>query len=270
MKKLFTLTIILLISVSIFADNFPIGSNSAGMAYSSVTLRDVWAVYNNQASLAHLEGISFGAYYENRFGLKEFGIKSVAATFSTKPGTFGLSYTYYGFDQFNENKFGLSYGMQLAKFLSVGIQIDYFLINQNPEYGNIHAIAGEVGILAEPIEDLFIGAHVFNPWRAKISIFQDERMPTIFRIGAGYNFSDKVTLTIETEKDLDEKAVFKAGLEYNIVSNLFLRTGIETSSPIYSYAFGVGYKFKGISLDIAVNKHPVLDYKTSVSLAVNF
>ena len=94
-------------------------------------------------------------------------------------------------------------------------------------------------------------------------------MPTIFRIGLGYNFSDKVTLTIETEKDLDMKPVFKAGLEYNIIANLYLRTGISTTSPIYSYAFGVGYKFKGISLDIAFNKDPVLDYKTSISMCIN-
>ena len=270
MKKILTLIIIISFSTATFSQNFPVGANSAGMAYSAVTMQNIWSIYHNQAGLAYVDGFAFGVHYENRFGLKEFGVKSVACSYNTRPGAFGLTYTNYGFEQFSQNKFGLAYAIKLAEFISVGIQIDYFLINQEAYYGNIHAFVGEIGILAKPTDNFFIGAHVFNPWRTKVSVYDDERMPTIFRIGAGFNFTDKVTFTIETEKDLDQKAVFKTGLEYNIVSQLYLRTGISTNINYYSYAFGIGYKFKGISLDLAINKHPVMDYKTSVSIFVNF
>ncbi len=269
MKKTYIFLIILIYPFLSFADNFPVGANSAGMAYSTVAVPSIWSIYSNQAGLAHLDGYSFGVHYNNNFGLKEFGVKSSVFAMNSKAGAFGLTYTNYGFSQFNENKFGLAYALKLSKYLAVGFQMDYFLIQQSAYYGNISTVAGEVGLLAKPTKKMFIGAHVFNPWRAEISEYESERMPTIFRLGMGYQFSEKLLFTIETEKDLELKPSFKTGIDYNLVSQLFLRSGIEINGRDYAYAFGMGYKYKGVSLDISANKHPVLDYNTAISLHVN-
>lgn len=268
MKKILLFLLIVLPYLA-KSDNFPVGANHAGMAYSTVAVADMWSIYNNQAGLAHLEGISFGAHYNNTFGLKEFGVKSAAFAFNSKPGTFGLAFTNYGFSKFNENKFGLAYALKLAKYLSVGFQMDYFLIQQDSYYGNLSFVAGEIGLLAKPTDKMSIGAHAFNPWMAKMGTLEDERLPTIFRLGMSYEFSEKLLFSLETEKDLDMKPVFKTGIDYNLVSQLHLRTGIKTYESDFYYAFGVGYKLKGFQLDLAVNKHPVLDYQTAISLIFN-
>jgi len=269
MKKTYTFLILLILPFISFADNFPVGANSSGMAYSTVAVPSLWSIYSNQAGLAQLEGYSFGVHYNNTFGLKEFGVKSSAFAMSSKAGAFGLTYTNYGFSQFNENKFGLAYALKLSKYLSIGFQMDYFMIQQAAYYGNINTVAGEIGLLAKPNEKMYIGAHVFNPVPAQISEYENERMPTIFRLGMGYQFTEKLLFAIETEKDLEQKPSFKTGIDYNLISQLYLRSGIEITGKDYAYAFGTGYKFKGVSLDLSVNKHPVLDYNTAVSLHVN-
>ncbi len=270
MKKSSTLLIALIYSFYLFADNFPAGANSAGMAHSTVAVADIWSVYHNQAGLAYLDGFSFAAHYDNTFMLKEFAVKSAAFALNTKTGAFALAYTNYGFSKFNENKFGFAYALKLAKFLSVGFQIDYFLLQQPAYYGNISTVAGEIGLLAKPTKKLSIGAHVFNFWQAKLNEYEDERLPTLFRIGLAYHFTEKVLFTLETEKDLEQKPTFKTGLDYNLIAKFYLRTGLYINSTDYSYSFGVGYKYKGVALDMAVNKHPVLDYNTAISLLVNF
>ncbi len=269
MKKTYIFLLVLILPFVSFADNFPVGANSSGMAYSTVAVPNLWSIYSNQAGLAHLDGYNFGVHYNNTFGMKEFGVKSTAFAMSSKAGAFGLTYTNYGFSEFYENKLGLAYALKLSKILSIGFQMDYFMMQQSAYYGNINTVAGEIGLLAKPNEKMYIGVHVFNPWRAEISEYESERMPTIFRLGMGYQFTEKLLFTIETEKDLELKPTFKTGVDYNLVSQLYLRGGMQITGKDYAYAFGTGYKFKGVSLDLSVNKHPVLDYNTAVSLHVN-
>ena len=93
-----------------------------------------------------------------------------------------------------------------------------------------------------------IGAHVFNPTRSKISDYNDERLPTIIRFGGDYDFSDKVKVAVETEKDMAQKAVFKAGIEYKPVKEFYLRAGIGTNPTLTCFGFGINLKNFKISV----------------------
>jgi len=266
--KLFLLLFLIIANISIiYADNYPTGANSSAMANSTVAVPNIWSSFHNQAGLDYLEGITFGTHLQNWFGLEELGVKSVAFAIPTNSGTFGLDYTYFGFSAYNEMKMGLAYAKKFTDIIAVGIQLDYFNIYQQAAYGNVGFAVAEIGILSEPIENMKIGLHVFNPWRASVNEY--EKMPTIFRLGMGYTFSEKVLFTLEVEKDMDiSKPTFKSGIEYNMVSNLYLRGGISTN-PITN-AFGIGYKVKGIGIDIGFFKHQYLGYNASVSMFYTF
>jgi hypothetical protein len=136
------------------------------------------------------------------------------------------------------------------------------------EYGQKGIAAGEIGILAEPVDNLFIGAHVFNIWHSKLSTYENEYLPTIFKIGSSYNLYEKALLSIEFEKDLETDLIFKTGLELELVKELYFRAGIATNPTIYS--FGLGYTFQSFELNIAFSKHPVLDYSPSLSIIYTF
>ncbi len=263
--------IIILLSVNFAnADNYPTGASNLSMGNTGVAIQNLWSSYHNQAALGFFEGMEAGIYYENRFMLPEFGLKSMAFNMSLPTGTIGINLSSFGYKNFSDNKVGLAYGMKLADFIAVGIQIDYFLIHQQSYYGNLGTVSGEIGIYATPFEDFYIGAHVFNPWRSKIAEYQNERLPTIFTLGIAYNFSEQMLFTAETEKDLDFPAIFKTGIEYEPVENFKLRTGVSFSKKNFFPAFGIGYEIKNISLNLSFESHPVLGMKSGLSISYKF
>jgi hypothetical protein len=96
----------------------------------------------------------------------------------------------------------------------------------------------------------------------------DERVPMNFRLGAQYDFSKKVRIAIEGEKDLELPAVFKAGVEYLPVEQFAIRVGVGTA-PFHA-DFGLGLRLKFLHFDIAGSVHPVLGFSPKASLSYRF
>lgn len=269
----FLLTILPALTLQAGSDNYDIGARSGGMANASVTLSDLWSVHHNQAGLARLEKISAGIYYENKFLLSNLGLKAAAVaipvtgTESTR-GVFGISISYFGYSLYNDSKIGLAYAKSFGDNFSAGIQLDYLSTRIGDDYGKKGAVAVEGGIQARLSDNLSIGAHIFNPTRTKIAIYDDERIPTIMRFGVDYTFSEKVFVSIETEKDIDFKPVFKAGLEYRAIEELYLRTGISTNPTLNTFGFGLN--LKQFTFDFAVSIHQVLGFAPQLSLTYIF
>lgn len=270
MKRIIFLVFFVFSGTFVFCDNYPTGASNLGIGGSSVAVNNLWSSCHNQGSLGYFEGIQAGIYYENRLFLPEFGLKSAVFAMNLKPGAIALNFSSFGFSKFSDNKIGLAYGLKLADFIAVGVQIDYFIISQDSYYGNISAFSGEIGIYANPFENFYIGAHVFNPWRTKIAEYQNERMPTIFRLGVAYDFSEKVKTSVEVEKDLDNPAIFKTGIQYEPIKNFVLRTGVAFSENNFYPAFGLAYTFKNITLDVAFQSHTLLGMKSGASLSYRF
>lgn len=270
MKQIFSFLLVAVFFISAKADNYPIGANSLGMANSTVAIPSLWSVYHNQAALAMLEGMNVGVYYDTRFNMQEFATKSLAFSASTSHGTFGFDFTSFGFSAFSDNKIGAAYSLKLADKIAAGIQLDYFFIHQEAYYGNLSTISGEIGIIAMPVDNLYIAAHVFNPWRAKIANYQDERLPTIFRVGVSYHFNDAFDGSFEIQKDLQYSALFKAGMQYEIFKNFMLRGGLSFDNKNVYPAFGIGYTYNDITLDIAFENTYLLGNKTGIGLSYKF
>lgn len=264
------LLVILFAPFTVFGsgENFHIGGRSAGLGHASVTLSDLWSVHHNQAGLGLLENAQAGFFYESRFMLSELSLKGAAAVIPTKSGTFGLSVSSFGYSLYGENKYGLAYGRKLNSKVSVGVQLNYHNIRIAENYGNKNTLSMEGGLLAQLTTKLSLGAHIYNPTRAKVSDYDNERLPTIYRFGMNYKFSDKVFIAAEAEKDVDHNAVFKVGVEYHVMEILYLRGGIATN-PVYS-SFGFGIELKQFKLDIASEFHQVLGHTPQLSLLYTF
>ncbi len=262
--------VILLYSIASKAsnDNNPIGGRVAGMGYSGVTISDPWSVHNNQAGLGYLKSITAGIYYENHFLVKELSTKSATFVLPTQSGVFGLDMNYFGFDKYNETKVGLAYGKAFGEKISAGIQFDYLNTHIADNYGNKGAVTFEIGIISKLTKSLIIGAHVFNPISVKIADYNDERIATIIKLGLSYNLSNKVLVLVETEKNINYKPNFKAGLEYHVIKEVYLRTGISTNPT--QNTFGIGIELKKLKIDIASSYHQVFGFSPQVSLLYNF
>ncbi len=259
-NKLLLFTLNITISIALFAgnNNHPVGARAGSMAGASVTLSDVWSTYHNQAGLAHLKGFSAGVYYENRFAVKELSTKGAALAMPYKNGAFGLSVTQFGFSLYNENKVGLAYSQKFGEVFSAGVQMNYLGTFIGEGYGQKHTVSAELGVLANLTKDLMIGAHIYNPTRTKLADYNNERTPTIFRLGLNYRFSKQVFITAETEKSTYLKPVLKAGLEYKFNDYFYLRTGVANNPNII--AFGFGINMQNFQFDFGASHHSVLGY----------
>ncbi|PLX23631.1 MAG: hypothetical protein C0597_00810 [Marinilabiliales bacterium] len=237
---------------------------SAAMANTSVTLTDVWSIYHNQAGLGYLQNISIGAFHQSGF-IKEQNIHGISFALPTKTGTIGASYSYYGFSQYNEMQAGLAYGKSFSKYFAIGLQLNYLNTHIAGNYGNSNSVNFEIGILSQPIDNLLVGVHVYNPSRSKMG---DEEILTIFNLGASYLFSDKVLFAVGTEKDLDHDAIFKAGLDYKLIEYVSLQAGISTNPSKYS--FGIGIHYININGHVGFSKHQTLGFIPSFTLSYGF
>ena len=271
MKHVLLFVSFLTFSVSSFGQtsDFPVGARSAGMANASVALSDIWAVNHNQAALVGIEQAGVAAYYENRFLLSNLNLQGATAVLPTpKVGVFGLSYARFGNKLYNQSRYSIAYGKRLWKFLSVGIQISYLNTHIEENYGDRHSFIAEIGLLSQVTPKLRVGFHAFNLTRTKLANAFDERVPMNFRLGAQYDFSDKVKVAVEAEKDLELPAVFKVGVEYFPAKKFAIRVGIGTQ-PFHA-DFGLGLKLKNVHFDIAGSVHPILGFSPKASLAYRF
>jgi hypothetical protein len=274
MLKIFIRSFLFLLLVSVGTtvkaghENFPLGARQAGMGSTGVAYPDIWSATHNQAGLALLDRPTFGLFYENRFTLKELGLKAGVFAYPTSSGTFAIDLMQFGYSKYSESQIGLAFAKSLGNKFSAGIKFDYLNTFFSEEYGNKGTFIAELGLLAKPLEHLYIGGHIYNLNRAKIAAYNDEKIPTILTVGIAYEFSEKVICTVEVEKDLDYKAIYKVGMEYRFLQNLFLRAGV-TSNP-NQMSFGIGYSFKRIKADISFSSHQVLGISPHVGFSYEF
>jgi hypothetical protein len=240
------------------------GANVAAMAGTGLSNQDVWSGFHNQAGLAHLESFSAGVFAENRFAMKELGDKGVAIGLPVRNGAFGINFRSFGYSAFSNSKASLAYAMKLTDKFSLGVQLNYHAIRIGENYGKAQTFSVEGGFLYQMTEQLSVAGHVYNPTRAKLAEFNDERIPSLFRFGLGYKFSDKVRMNAEVRKASDAQANLRVGLEYWVIEPLAVRAGFGTDPA--RYTFGFGYRLKDFQLDVAAGYHLLLGFTPQLSL----
>jgi hypothetical protein len=124
--------------------------------------------------------------------------------------------------------------------------------------------------MAEPVDNLRVGFHVYNPTGASIPKMRDEKVPVILRAGLGYHFGERLFLGVETEKDLDiVKPEYKLGLEYRIVDYIYARMGIMLQEYV-EHSFGIGFQMIGFHASLAFSYQQLVGYTPYFSLQYAF
>jgi hypothetical protein len=251
-------------------ENFQLGARSAALGGTSACLSDIWAVGNNQAGLGYLKNITLGAYYDNKFLLKDLNTGAAAVAFPIKKmGVLAVSYVQTGSKLYKESKYGFAYARAFGENISIGIQLNYQRVFIGEGYNQRKGFfTGEVGLQAKVLKNLTLGAHVYNPTLTKMTDYNNERIPVIFKLGLLYRFSEKVFIAVEGEKDLDYKPYLKFGIEYAPVKQVFIRTGISTNP--FQNGIGVGLKFGGLKIDVSSTIHPQLGVSPQMGLSYLF
>jgi hypothetical protein len=239
------------------------GARDAGLANSTLALESTWSVFHNPAGMAGLTTFSFGLNYESRFAITQLQTSSFASTMPVRFGSFGLAGSYFGSTLYNEQKYAFGYARSFAGKIKVGMLCDYFSVNLPEGYDNAQALAGELGLIAHPIENLNIACHIFNLTGSKFNTSYAE-LPVTFTTGAAW-VSKNYLVSTQIQIPSNEKPELSVGSELTIVRNLAVRLGVSTLESM-SYTVGIGFNPSRISVDLALAHHPVLGYSTFFTL----
>lgn len=246
-------------------ENFT-GARSHALGKIASLHQDLWNAENNPAGLGFQKQMGGGIAYDSPFLMNQIAYKSAVFAYPTNSGAFGLSIGQFGYSQYSENKLGLSYGQRLSKTFALGVQLNH-LSTQIAEgaYGSSSALSGTIGLMAKINDEFSLAAVVINPNRAKRSTDQDERYPTLLKVGLAYSFSEKVRLLSEVVKDIDFDASMRVGVEYHAIDILYLRLGYATNPALSTFGFGI--KFKYFQFDFASGFHSTLGFSPKLSLS---
>ena len=237
------------------------GGRAAALGNASVALAgEVWSMGNNVAGLSEIQQRTVGFYAENRYfsAALNVGALTVAIPLGMAPqavetpaagaapvvrgwarhGVVAVEAQRFGGALYNETRVGAGYGYRLGQ-ISLGGRIDMLQVSIEG-LGSRRVALGTLGGQIEIVpRRLSFGASLYNLTQTRLASYQDERVPTVLRAGLAYRPSAQLLLLVETEKDVERDANFKAGLEYRPVPMLAARLGLATLTEQASAGLGV-------------------------------
>jgi len=232
----------------------PLSAVYLNLSAYSTQHSDVFSFVNNQAALAQTKNAHIGFYSEDRFLLQQTTIYTTALALPTDKGDFGIDIRYAGFKNFNEDQIGLAYARNLGKKIDVGAQFNYYSC-RIPSYNSASAVSIELGAIAHLTDQLNLGMHVYNPVGGNF-YGTDEKLPSIFTVGMGYDASEVFYVSTEIVKEEDFPASINAGVQYRFQKRFFARAGIASATSSNYVGFGVAWN--SFRMDISVSWHPQL------------
>lgn len=240
---------------------YPIGARSWAMGNSLVAVADRHSIFNNPAGLGFLQNSFVNTSYHSRFGVSGLQTISISGNYNLKPVNIGFGIDRFGDKLYNEQRLGLALGKGIGRF-SLGVKVNYLqAVIEN--LTSRKTFLTEFGVISKISSKLHAGFHVSNLTGGKL--FETQVIPTIIRLGMGFLPSKQILITVEAERNLNLPTIVKAGLEYQIIQNVYLRTGIM--SKINNAHFGIGFAKKNLIFDYAANTHQSLGFSHHISLS---
>lgn len=223
------------------------GARASGLGYASSCLSDEWSIFNNIGALATLKDVKVGFTYDAHPSFKPFNKAAMVFVIPLEVGVAGLGVYRTGDNLYNEqiltagfsSKFGLA---------SLGIKLNYIQYNVDG-FGRKGVFSLSFGGVAELTPRLSVGAYIVNLNQPKLSIIDDNRLPTQLIAGISFKASGKVIIATELEKDLDYPLMWKSGMECQIHKKFTVRTGFNVS-PTGGF-MGFGFNPRKFTLDYA-------------------
>lgn len=234
--------------------DFSMGARSTGMAGSSITIGDAWALFNNIGGLSYHTEQSAFISYQSKFGISELSSMAAGYVHPIWNGTAGIGFYRFGSAQLSEQKAQLGFSNQFG-IVSLGLNVGVYQINIEG-FGSNQSLIIDFGGQARLTEQLYFGAHVSNLNQAKLSKETGELVPTFMKTGLSYRPHENLMLNAEVEKSIDADAFLKIGLEYKIIDQVSIRTGIATNP--FNSAFGVGFHPRKFIIDYSFQNDPTL------------
>lgn len=229
-----------------------IGARAGGMGYNAACLQDDWSLFNNVAGLSFVKKATLSSSYDARPQLQGANRMAFVANLPVSIGTGALGFYKFGDDVYNEQKASLGFSNRLG-LASLGASINYLQF-QALGFGTKSLLTLNLGGIVSLTPDFFIGAHIQNVNQPVLSESTQERVSTLLTLGLGFAPTEKVWLGSEVQKEIENKSVYKLGVEYKPVKKFAIRTGFNLR-PDKLFA-GLGFISHRLTIDYSYEYAP--------------
>lgn len=245
----------------------PVSDAYTGIGAYSQHAIDAFSFLNNQAALAKVKNAEAGVLAEKRFLLDELSAYTAALVLPTHAGNFGFRTNYYGHSDYNESVIGLAYARNLGSRMDLGVQFNYNRVLVSG-YGSASVVSAEIGTIIHVSQQLHTGIHINNPVAMKFGKNSEEKLPSVYSFGIGYEPSSKSLLNLEIVKEDDEPVTVNAGFQYRPMEQVVVRAGI--SSATSQVWMGAGVLWKNFRIDVMSSYHSQLGLSPGLLFLMNF
>lgn len=218
------------------------------------------------ASMALHTASSLQVYAQNKATLPQLGLYNIAMVYSNKYVNVGIKGFFHGFGAYNEFSVQASFGHFFKPYIAIALQAEYNGLYQSPKEGYLHIGCVSLGMQVFPFKNMRVGFSVYN---VSFSAFTTEtaniRLPVIFRLGMGYHIAQKVLLTAEVHKAIDQPFAYSVGIDYQVIKLLAIRTGLYICEDL-TPSLGIGFTFHRFCLDVGVQYHFSTGLNTAIGL----
>ena len=246
-------------------EELPVGGKSIAMgsAYVAVALGPECLVYN-PAGASLSKAFTLSLFVSRPLGLRELTYGTISAVLPSKLGHFSLLLQHFGYNLYQETTFALGCASHYRYKFNYGIlvRMNRFYIK---DYGSTHTLVINMGCLLTISKMICIGLSVTNLNQSR-SPGENGFPVQMTRFGICYRPLDKVTLSIEFDKEPRFPIELKAGIEIVAHKAVCLRCGIGRDPSFFSY--GIGLKWNFFTIDYATTSHPVLGFTHQGSCTV--
>jgi hypothetical protein len=237
------------------------GASAAGKGNATVAQADAWAMQYNVGALAGVQQLSVAAGIQTRFNLPELSTTALVLAVPTAVGVVGGSVSRYGLGPYHLTEASVGFAHKI-RLVSIGVQ-GSFVQSATTGFGSTLVPVLSVGGTAELVPTLQLGAYVYNITQSSLKKEIGQYLPTLLRAGLQWQAANSLQLAIETEKDVDFPARFKAGVEYRVKPFLAVRTGLSTQ-PVNLHG-GLGLRPGNFRFDYAMEHHAYIGLMHHVS-----
>ena len=225
----------------------------------------------NPAVLAVKTQSKLYAGYYNRYSLSELATVGGGFYFVNDILPTGIDITSFGYDEYRESLFRLSMGKQIARQWTVGIAIQYVMLQSELFEENSGRISSDVGITFRPAENLLTGLSILHLPSVKVgdkSVENDHIAPYSVQFGFNWEVINTMLIIGSINNSKEDAVAGTFGMEYMPFDDFKIRVGIKTSPLMPS--LGVGYRIAGLDIDTGMIYHSILGVSMGFGISFSF
>jgi hypothetical protein len=211
------------------------------------------------------------ANYYNRYSVNELATVSGGFYYLNNILPVGIDIASFGYDEYRESLFRLSMSKQIAKNWSLGVAVQYALLQSELFEESSGRISADLGINYRPVENVLTGLSILHFPSVKTGDKNiDNKHIASYSILFGFNWEiiNTVLITGSIENSEEKTINGSFGMEYMPFDDFKIRTGIRTD-PLRP-SFGVGYRIADLEADIGIVYHSILGVSMGIGIAFSF